>query len=180
MCSSDLAKFYRYGFEVPRGHKAALQLDAESNTTRWADAIADELSQILDYKTFDDRGKGASVPSGYKQIRCHFAFDVKHDGRHKARYVAGGHMTDPPLQSVYSGVVSLRSLRLVTFLSELNSLKLYSADVGNAYLEAKTQEKVCIRGGPEFRSFGLEGHMLVIVRALYGLKTSGADRKSVV
>ena len=56
-----------------------------------------------------------------------------HDGRHKARYVAGGHMTDPLSKSVYSGVVSLRILRLVTFLSEFNSLKLYSADVGNAY-----------------------------------------------
>jgi hypothetical protein len=34
-------------------------------------------------------------------------FDVKHDGRHKARYVAGGHLTDVPNESVYSGVVSL-------------------------------------------------------------------------
>ena len=68
-------------------------------------------------------------------------FDVKHDGHHKARYVAGGHLTDPPLDSVYSGVVSLRSLRLVIFLAELNGLQLYTADIGNAYLEAKTKEK---------------------------------------
>ena len=80
----------------------------------------------------------------------------------------------PPLESVYSGVVSLRSLRLVIFLSELNSLQLYAADVGNAYLEAKTREHVCIIGGPEFHDVGLEGHLLIIVRALYGLKTSGA------
>ena len=60
------------------------------------------------------------------------------------------------------------------FLAELNSLQLYAADVGNAYLEAQTKEEVCIYGGPEFRYLGLEGHLLVIVRALYGLKTSGA------
>ena len=59
------------------------------------------------------------------------------------------------------------------FLAELNGLQLYAADVGNAYLEGKTKEKVCIYGGPEFRDLGLEGHLLVIVRALYGLKTSG-------
>ena len=81
---------------------------------------------------------------------------------------------DPPLDSVYSGVVSLRSLRLVIFLAELNGLQLYAADIGNAYLEAQTKEEVCIYGGPEFRYLGLEGHLLVIVRALYGLKTSGA------
>jgi hypothetical protein len=34
--------------------------------------------------------------------------------------VADGHLTDIPLESVYSGVVSLRGLRIITFLSELN------------------------------------------------------------
>ena len=56
-------------------------------------------------------------------------FDVKHDGRHKARYVAGGHLMDAPLDSIYSGVVSLRSLQLVIFLAELNGLQLYAVDV---------------------------------------------------
>ena len=165
---------YKYGFEIPRSVKHAHELDAKNGNTRWGDAIRTEISQIVEYETFDDRGKGTKVPNAYKLIRCHFVFDVKHDGRHKARYVAGGHLTDPPLESVYSGVVSLRSLRLVIFLSELNSLQLYAADVGNAYLEAKTREHVCIIGGPEFHDVGLEGHLLIIVRALYGLKTSGA------
>ena len=133
-----------------------------------------ELSQIVEYETFEDKGKGAKVPKDYKLTRCHFVFDVKHDGHHKARYVAGGHLTDPPLDSVYSGVVSLRSLRLVIFLAELYGLQLYAADVGNAYLEAKTKEKVCIYGRPKFRDLGLEGHLLMIIRALYGLKTSAA------
>ena len=45
-------------------------------------------------------------------------------------------------------------------------------DVGNAYLEAYTQEKVYIIAGPEFGE--LAGHTLIIVKALYGLRTSGA------
>ena len=45
-------------------------------------------------------------------------------------------------------------------------------DVGNAYLEAYTTEKVSVRAGPEFGP--LEGHLLVIEKALYGLRTSGA------
>ena len=80
-------------------------------------------------------------------------------------------MTDVPLDSVYSGVVSLRSLRMVIFLSELNQLELWGADVGNAYLEAYTQEKVYIIGPKGFGK--LEGHTLVISKALYGLRTSG-------
>jgi hypothetical protein len=165
---------YKFGLQVPKGYSHAETLDRENGNTKWSEAIKTELKQIMEYETFEDKGKQAKPPEGYKQIRCHFVFDVKHDGRQKARYVAGGHMTDPPLDSVYSGVVTLRSLRLVVFLAELNGLELYAADVGNAYLEAYTKEKVCIRGGAEFKHLGLEGHLLIIKRALYGLKTSGA------
>ena len=98
-------------------------------------------------------------------------YDVKHDGRHKSRLVAGGHLTDTPIESVYSGVVSLRSLRLVIFLAELNGLEVWGADIGNAYLEARTKEKVYIIAGKGFGE--LEGHTLVIDKALYGLKSSG-------
>ena len=142
-----------------------------NGNTKWQDSMALELLQLMEYQTFRDLGQGAKAPPGYKRIRCHFVFDVKHDGRHKSRLVAGGHSTDVPLESVYSGVVSLRSLRLVIFLAELNGLTLYSADVGNAYLEAKTKEKVYFIADAGFGD--LEGHTLIICKALYGLRTSG-------
>ena len=41
-----------------------------------------------------------------------------------------------PIETIYSGVVSLRNLRLVIFLDELNNLDIWGADIGNAYLEA--------------------------------------------
>jgi hypothetical protein len=53
------------------------------------------------------------------------------------------------------------------FLSQLNDLEFWSTDVGNAYLESKTDEKVYIVAGPEFGE--LEGHILIIRKALYGL-----------
>ena len=73
---------------------------------------------------------------------------------------------------VYSGVASLRSLRIVCFLAELNGLEVTGGDIGNAYLEAYTKERVCFRAGPEFGE--LEGHLMIIDKALYGLRTSGA------
>jgi Reverse transcriptase (RNA-dependent DNA polymerase) len=62
---------------------------------------------------------------------------------------------------------------MVTFIAELNGLEVWSTDVGNAYLESYTQEKVYIVGGPEFEQFGWQDHILLIDRALYGLKSSG-------
>jgi hypothetical protein len=55
----------------------------------------------------------SKIPNGYEKIRVHFVFDVKQDGRHKARLVADGHLTEVPLQSVYSEVTSLQGFHLV-------------------------------------------------------------------
>ena len=172
--SYNTAPRYKYGFEVPRTYEQALRLDERNNNTKWKDAITLELIQIDEYDTFIDKGHHTKTkpPPGYKKIRVHLVFDVKHDGRHKARLVADGHLTDIPLDSVYSGVVSLRGFRLVLFLAELNHLQLWATDIGNAYLEAYTSEKVYIIAGPEFGS--LEGHILIISKALYGLRSSGA------
>jgi len=47
------------------------------------------------------------------------------------------------------GVIScLREVRLVIFLAELNGLKIWQTDVGNAYLEASTM--LYVIAGPEF------------------------------
>jgi Reverse transcriptase (RNA-dependent DNA polymerase) len=56
-------------------------------------------------------------------------------------------------------------------LAKLNQLELREADVGNAYLDASTKEKVYIIGGPEFGD--LAGHTLLIYKVLYGLRSSG-------
>ena len=45
---------------------------------------------------FKPLGHGALPPVGYKWIKCHIIFDVRMDFERKARFVAGGHMTDPP------------------------------------------------------------------------------------
>ena len=49
-------------------------------------------------------------------------------------------------------------------LAELNNLELWGADVGNAYLQALTREKLYIVGGPEFEE--LQGHVLVMYKAV--------------
>ena len=73
--------------------------------------------------------------------------------------MADGHLTKEPNETVYSGVISLRNLRVAMFLAELNGLQLWGADFGNAYLQALTKENLYIVVGPEFE--GLQGHVLV-------------------
>ena len=169
---------YQHGFQVPKDYNDAMRLDKENGNTHWQDAMDLELTQIHEYKVFKDTGKAqfhngkVVIPDGFQKIRVHFVYAVKHDGRFKARLVADGHLTKEPVESIYSGVVSLRSLRMVVFLSQLNNLEIWRADVGNAYLEAYTDEKLCIIAGPEFKE--LQGHLLIMVKALYGTRSGGA------
>ena len=103
---------YKYGFEVPRNYADAERLDTKNGNDNWMAANKLEHAQLKEYNVFTDHGRfaGSRIPRGYQLIRVHTIFDVKVDGRHKARVVADGHLTATPTESVYSGVVSLRGL----------------------------------------------------------------------
>ena len=124
-----------------------------------------------EYQVFKDIGKNGRPPAGYKPLKILMVYDVKHDGRHRARMVAAGHLTEVPVESVYSGVISLRGIRLMIFLAELNQMEAWGTDISSAYLEVSTKEKLFIKAGPELGD--QEGHILLVEKALYGLRTSG-------
>ena len=107
------------------------------------------MDQINESKVFQDHGKPkidpksrqvSNVPDGYQKIRVHLIFAVKQDGRHMARLVAGGHLAPDPIESINSGVVSIRSLRLVIFLAKLNTLEVWGAYIGNEYLDQRPKK----------------------------------------
>jgi hypothetical protein len=125
---------YKFGYRIPCNYDEEMQFDLKNGNMLWQEATNLEMLQLAEYdSTFRDMGHKdtASPPTGYKKIHTHLIYDCKHDGRHKAQMVADGHLTDIPLES---GVVSLRGLQIITFLTE---------------------------------------HYLIIVKALYGLRTSG-------
>ena len=47
-------------------------------------------------------------------------------------------------------------------------MEAWCTDIGNAYLEAYTEELLYIITGPEFGE--LEGHTMIVIKALYGTK----------
>ena len=100
---------------VLRNHKEAMDFDLRAGNNKWYNAEQTELKQIFDYGTFINKGGNFTPPSFYTRIRVHFVYAVKHDGRHKARLVAGGHLTAIMHDSIYSGVVSLKGICIITF-----------------------------------------------------------------
>ena len=85
------------------------------------------MNQINEYQLFKDHGKAkhnpksrqiTNAPQGYQKIKSLLGFTYKHDGCHKPQQIAAGNLTPDQIDSIYSGVVSTRSLRLSVFLAK--------------------------------------------------------------
>jgi hypothetical protein len=100
-------------------------------------------------------------------------FDVKAGSLNiKARYVAGGHMTEAPSAIRYASVVSRESIRIGLLIAALNDLEVFASDIQNAYLTSPCKEKIYTILPEEFGPHRI-GKKAIVVRALYGLKSAG-------
>jgi hypothetical protein len=169
---------HKFGIKLPHSVDEALEIDKLTGTDHWEKAIDKEMAKVkVAWKrkegvTVEDVRKGKVKDMiGFQEIGCHMVFDVKMDFTRKARFVAGGHTTEAPSSVTYSSVVSRDSVRLAFTIAALNGLDLMACDLENAYLNAPCKEKIWFKGGRECGED--QGQVLVVVRALYGLKGSG-------
>ena len=93
---------YMFGYLIPKSYKEALEIDKENNNTKWADAIRDEMDCIKEQEVFTtcQRAKWDSnhkqilnSPPNNQRIRINLIFAINFNGRHKARLVADGSLT---------------------------------------------------------------------------------------
>ena len=168
---------HKFGLRIPKTVEEAITIDKENGNKLWWEAICKEMRDVrIAFEVFE--GSENDIPHGYQKINCHLIFDIKmgENFRRKARMVAGGHVTNVPHNITYSSVVSRDSVRIALTIAALNNLKVLGCDIQNAYLTAPTREKVWTVAGTEFGSE--KGKIMIIVRALYGLKSSGAAFRS--
>ena len=81
-------------------------------------------------------------------------------------------MTTTSASVTYASAVSRETVRMALMLAALNDLDVQCGDVMNAHITAPVREKIWTILGPEHGED--EGKKAIIVRALYGLKSSGA------
>jgi hypothetical protein len=165
-------KTHKYGIRVPHSIEEAYQLDKETGSDYWHQAILKEMKNNAVAFKFLELGEHIPVRSNW--VPCHMIFDVKLDLTRKAHYVAGGHWTDTPSHLTYSSVVTRESVRIAFLIAALNDIEILSTDVGNAYLQAPTRKRVHTTAGPEFGPHRI-AQTVIIVRALCGMKSSGAS-----
>ena len=163
---------HKYGLKIPKSVAEAIEIDKENGDTMWMDAVRLEMkNNRVAFERYD--GKVEDL-IGFQEITGHIIFDVKlgENFCRKARFVADGHKIESPPSLTYSSVVSRDCVRILLTIAALNDLDIQGADIQNAFLTAPNQEKTWIRAGPEFESE--QGQVFIVVRALYGLKSSPA------
>ena len=97
----------KYGFEVPHTVARALENDVEAGNTLWAEAIRKEMTAMFEMTVFQE-WKDPSPPKrddGWQFAPLRLIFDIKHDGRHKARMVLGGHVPNASGFDSYASTV---------------------------------------------------------------------------
>jgi Reverse transcriptase (RNA-dependent DNA polymerase) len=170
---------HKFGVRLPKTVPEAFEFDQQDGNDLWLKAIEKEMLNVRPAFSVFVNGTLEEVLArralvGYTRINCHMVFGIKMETLvRKARLVAGGHMTGEPETSSYSSVVTRESVRIGFLLAAVDGVRMLSCDIGNTYLNADTNEKVYTIAGPEFG--GEQGQVMIIKKALYGLKTSGKE-----
>ncbi len=171
----------KYGVKIPKNVKEALMIDKFNKDDLWKEAIIKEISALMGRQTFEYLSGTwkKRQQEGYKFAPLRMIFDIKQDGRRKARLVIGGHVLDSENMDTYASVMKAISARLLMVIASNNNYEVMVGDIKNAYLYADCDIKVCTRVGPEFVEAGYkelpEGSLARVGRALYGLPTSGRN-----
>ena len=165
---------HKFGLKVPKSVTEAISIDRENGDTLCWDAIFKEMKNVcIDFQELE--GDKEDIPPGYQFVNCNMIFDINMGKgfRRKARMVFGGHITEAPASLTYSSVVSRNSVRITLTIAALNGLKVLGCNIQNSFFTAKCRDKCYTQAGTKFGSD--RGKLMLITRALYGLKTSSAS-----
>ena len=171
---------HNFGIRLPKTTKEEMQIDNIAGIDLWCMAINKEMTKVKIAWKVDDghtpseaRAVKATAFVGFQKIVCHLIFDMKMYFNRKAWFLSGGHTTESTSSITYSIVVSRESVRLAFTIASLNGVDVMTCNLENAHLNVMCREKIWFEGGTECGEY--EVKVLIVVKALYGLKYVGSS-----
>eukprot|EP00957_Ditylum_brightwellii_P144744 11025689-Ditylum_brightwellii.AAC.1 len=152
---------YKYGVKVPRSVKHDIDLDKANGSTMWKDIMTLEVDALKEMECFDLWDAGNKPVGNYQRTTLYIVFDYKQDLRRKARLVARGPLVGLLDNKVFSSTVKGISVKLLYVIAHCAGLNALCGDIGSAYVNAYTNEKIYAIAGPEFGE-DLIGKIVVI------------------
>jgi hypothetical protein len=162
------------GIKIPLTYKEAIN-DLEHGE-QWREAIIEELRSLIGNGTW----KEVVPPKGANIITSKWVFTIKTltmgvIDRFKARIVARGftQIYGVDYDETYAPTPRHDTLRLFLASVAAENLKCRQYDIKNAFTESFLKEKIYMAAPP---GLGVKkGHVLKILRSLYGLKQAARD-----
>jgi hypothetical protein len=99
---------HKYGIELPRSVKEALEIDPKNGNTFLEDSLTKEMSNVC--VAFEILGPNKGAPLGWHKASGHIIFDVKMDFTRKACWVKDGHKMPNSTTPSFAGVISRESI----------------------------------------------------------------------
>ena len=164
--------FYKYGVKVPESYRVAI---SGSDGAEWKLEMDQETSTLSDLGAFLKGLSAKDLPPGYDisdVIRSIWVYDVKVDGRKRARFAARGDMeAEDPESDNFSPVAQMRTVRVLLAVAAQLNLELVTMDFPKAFLLGKMDKsKPIFMHAPE--GYGSPGEIWGICLPLYGLTVS--------
>ncbi|DBA02790.1 TPA: hypothetical protein N0F65_006580, partial [Lagenidium giganteum] len=141
---------------------------------QWIDAIRAELDALVENGTWEV----VEQPASSNVVDCKWVLKIKYDsageiGRFKARLVARGFSQKYGVDysATFAPVIRMSSVRLFFVLIAILHLEQRQGDVPNAYVKGALKEYILMKSPKELNL--RSGHVLRLLKPLYGLKQSG-------
>ena len=133
-----------FGIKVPNKIEECFEFDKIKGNSLWTEAVRKEFAVMIQYEVFEVHTDIEPFPreEGWQFEKLIWTFAVKHNGRHKAGLFIGGHTTIADEFETYASTVQPENVRLQLFLSAKEGMEMISGDIGSAYLNAYTKEKI--------------------------------------
>ena len=155
----------------PLTFQSAWNHENEKERILWREAIRKELSDMENREVWTAVDQ-ADIPNNRKPVGCKWVFEIKRDGRHRARLVAQGFTQIPGVDftDCFAPVVNDVTFRMIIVMVLVRNMEVRMIDVETAFLHGDLEEEVYMRV-PQ----GLDGHegkSLLLRKATYGLSQS--------
>jgi hypothetical protein len=164
--------FFKYGVKVPESYRMAI---SGTNGPEWKLEMDKEVATLSELGAFLKGLTVNGLSTGHQisdVIRSTWVYDVKVDGRKRARFAARGDVeAEDPDSDNFSPVAQMRTVRVLLAVAVQLNLELVTMDFPKAFLLGKMDKSKPIYmhapGG-----YGVPGEIWSIRLPLYGLTVS--------
>ena len=113
--------------------------------------------------------KKSTIPAGRRLVKCKWVFEIKREGKYRARLVACGYsqISGVNFHQVSSTVVNDVTFRIVLIAKLIMKLDSYQFDVETAFLLVELEEEIYMECPPGMKAHSDE--CLRLWKCIYGL-----------